>query len=316
MQGNVNQTSFRKKQLLNSSIPAFGAKRVFIAHQANEGDTGIDLTNLSMPTELSNKGYVNPTLAEIKSLKLKYFKNNVTIHSKDRGLLMKLSYDIPTWTQINFDGFTANANEIFEINYEPSIIGAANLVEARPYAKTYLLPEGETDVDVEPFEYNKFPEMQIGAVMVFRGPTLSLQLRNVNNATAAPGADGNFQEVAGGGLCEIIRFNVAAGAGGEQVTIVSLGALMERPTESMLAYLEKVNGTQAKIIDAVVAGLGTDPGYFEAVPTSVDLSTFSADVYALKGRFAADGLIMKDSAGTEKKLVIDADTNTIIIEEV
>ena len=275
MKGNDTTTTARKKHLLESLTPAFGARRVGIFHEASSGDSGIDLTNLNMPSTYTNKGYANPSDQNIALLRLSYFKTNVKIISSDRGTLTLGEYDIASNTQINFDGFTANASEIFEIWYEPSVIGGATVVDARPLVKSYLLTEGNTDVVVEPFEINKNPLEQIGAVMVFRGPTMNLQFRNSGNATASALADGNYEEVKGtGGLTNIIRFNVPAAVGGESVVVVSIGSLTERPTQSLISYMENMNGDVDKLRDTVAALSGQPKSNFNGQPQSVDLASF------------------------------------------
>ena len=275
MKGNDSKTTARKKHLLESLAPASVPKRVGIFHEASASDTGIDLTNLNLPSSYALKGYTNPSDASIQLLRISYFKNNIKIISSDRGTLTRGQFDVPSNTQINFDGFTANANEIFEIWFETSFIGGATVVEARPLVKSYLLPAGQTDVVVEPFEINKNPLEQIGSVMVFRGPTMNLQFRNSGNATASTFADGNYEEVKGtGGLTSLIRFNVPAAVGGENVVVVSVGSLMERPAQSIISYLENMNGDVDKIRDTVAALSGQPKSNFNGQPQTVDLATF------------------------------------------
>jgi len=275
MKGNDSITSIRKKHTIENLFPSSGAKRVGMFHEASAGETGIDLTSLSMPSSYSGKGYSNPDNVNIALLRISYFKNNIKIISTDRGILAISDFTIASNTQINFDGFTSNASEIFEIWFEPSIVTGASIVDARPLVKTYLLPEGDTDIPVEAFEINKNPLEQIGSVMVFRGPTMNLQLRNSGNATASPLADGNYEEVkATSGLSNIIRFNVPAAVGGENVTIISVGSLTERPTESMIGYLENLNGDLEVIRNTIAALSGQPKSNFDGQPVSVDLASF------------------------------------------
>ena len=295
--GNYSSTSGRKTDSVHHNQLSYGSKTIFFAHQASSGDTHIDLTSLSMPTNLLNKGYSNPTTAELQSLHLSFNKSKLKIISSDRGELMKISFSVPNNMQISFDGFTANADEIFECTFEPNVITGTTVVDAVPYVKTYDLAEGETDVITDPFEYYKFPDMQVGAVMVFRGTTQVLQLRNVNNATAAPTADGNYQEIsANDGYSNTIRFNVAAAAGGETITIISVGSLVERPTESMMNYLETMNGSLDKVIEVLATVSGKAESYFEAQPMTTDLSAFSSKVNNIDDLLADNYLGSENSA--------------------
>jgi len=273
MRGSINKTSLKKQTSLDNNRPMYGAKTIFLAHEATLGDTGIDLTSLSMPTSLYDKGYRNPSQKEIEELNLSFYSSYLKIVSTVKNELMKVSYDVVSGTQINFDGWTADSGEIFELTFASPPMGGSQYFDARPLVKTYLLPEGETDIIVDDFEINKFPDYQMGAVMMQRsvGGLPVTQLRNVGNS---PTGDGNYYEVAGvAGVSKILRCNTAAGVGGDIIVVTSIGALVQAPQQTFLSYIETINGAQQKIIDALVA-LGYTRSDFEALPNNVDLATF------------------------------------------
>ena len=279
--GQYTTTSGRKVPNPYSTNINYGVQAIFFAHEATLGATYIDLSALSMPASLSSKGYVNPSATRLQSLYLAQNKSRLKIISSVRGEVMKTSYSIPNNMQISFEGFTASAGEIFECTLDPQITTGHTIVDARPMVRTYLLPEGEDEVVVEPFEYFKFPTMQIGAVMVFRGASLTLQLRNVGNATAAPGADGNYQEISSTtGFSSTIKFNTAAGVGGENVSIISVGSLVEKPTESIMNHIDSISGSLYKVIETLAVLAGVPEANFSFAPSSLDLLAFWEKVQA------------------------------------
>lgn len=277
-----NTVSTRKTNLGSHHKSALGAKRVAIYHRANSGDTSIDLTNLVFPSsEYADVGVVNPSYSQILALNIGANKANVKILSSLNGELLRMNYRIQNSSLIEFkNNYVAQENEVFEIWFEPSIISGNMLVDAQPLVQTYLLPEGQSDVPTDPFEYNKFPQKQIGAVMVFRqidpsGPVV-LMMRNENNS---PSGDGNYYELSGtANTTSLIRFNNPAGPNGSIVSIVSVGSLVERPTQSMMAYIESINGDVETLRQAVSALTGLDKSTYENAPHSIDLANFGTNV--------------------------------------
>lgn len=282
-----NTKSIRKTDLTSQRNSVLGAKKVLMVHAANNGDTGIDLSALSFPTaDYAGTGISgNPSYNEILKLNLAVNARNVEIKSSLNGLLMKRFYKVISSSQIDFaNGYQAQTDEVFEIWFEPSIVGGATLVDGQPLVKTYLLPEGQTDVVTDVFDYNKFPTMQLGAVMVFRqidpsGP-ISLMLRNINNEASG---EGNYYELPStDGVTNAIRFNSVGGVGGDVVTVVSVGSLVERPTTSIMAFVERINGDVDTLRTTVASLAGVAKSMFEDAPHSVDLATFGQRVTDLE----------------------------------
>ena len=282
-----NTKSIRKTDLGTQRNSVLGSKRVLIAHRANAGDTTIDLSNLVFPTaEYAGTDVTgNPSYNEILKLSLAVNSKNVNIKSSLNNDIMKMHYVVISSSLIQFkNDYEASENEIFEIWFEPSIISGATLVDAQPLVQTKVLEEGVFDIVTDVFDYNKFPTKQVGAVMVFRqmevdGP-MALMFRNINNESTG---EGNYYEVPStDGVTNAIRFNNSGGVGGDNVIVVSVGSLVERPTTSMMAFVERINGDVDTLRETVAALAGVDKSNFEDAPHSIDLATFGQRVIELE----------------------------------
>lgn len=281
-------TSLRKKDLESQRTTALGFKKMVFYHKATAGDTGINLSALSMPSELSSLGKSNPSSTALGAAKLYFYQDNLILSSSLRGFLQPGSYLITGSTQIVFNGFTAEQDEIFIGTIDPVAMTALRATDARALVASGTLAVGSTDFAVgDAFETNLYPTTQMGAVLVFRNGVL--QMRNVGNATAATTADGNYQEVpTSGTTSNTIRFNVAAaGPDADAIVVVSNGLLVERPTDSQMALIESVSGRVESLATVLADVAGVDKtSTFGSNPTSVDLRTFGDDVITMKSRTA------------------------------
>jgi hypothetical protein len=277
-----NTLSIRKKDLANQKSIAVGFKRTVFAHKASAGETGISVGNLVTPTELSGMGFTQPTFSEIASGQMKAFRNNVKIVSSSKGLLMDfLSYNIKSATEIEWVGFTADQDEIFVVEIDHNARTGVRMVDAAPLVATGVLAAGSQDFSVGmPFAINKYPSMQVGAVTVYED---GVQVyRNTGNATAAPSADGNYQEVdAGNGYGSLIRFNTTE-AYDRNITVISTGLLVEKPNDSQLAEIEAVQGQVDRLVETVAALAGVPETDFQAAPSQIQLKQFGDRVLAME----------------------------------
>lgn len=271
--------SIRRKDVQEQKSIAVGLKKLVMAHKATLGDTGINLTSLNNPTEMSSLGFTNPLSSEILGANLKFYRNNLRIVSSHKGLLMDyLSYTVDSGSRITFQGFTAEDGEIFMMTFEDAAKTGVQMVDAAPLTSTGTLAVGVTDYNVgTPFEVNKYPTSQVGSVLVFRNGII--QFRNPNNGTSG----GNYQEVqAGSGLGVIIRFNNAPIGIADNILVVSNGLLVYRPDGSLMAEIETLAGqldVHREILEDVT-GLPIAPG----APNNVDLKAFGDMVLALIDR--------------------------------
>lgn len=270
--------SLRKKDLENSKSSALGYTNLIFAHKCSGGETGIDLTALIVPTEMSSVGFVNPSVSAMAEAKIKFFRRNLRLKSSARPELIDfLSYDIATSSRINFIGFTALPGEIFvgilDTNPKTNLLA----VDAQPVISSGPLLASTVDYNVGiPFKTGEHISTQVGSVLVFKDGIQ--QFRNANNALAAPSADGNYQEIdAGGGLGVIIRFNVPD-ASPHNILVFNPG-LAERPDGSMMAVIENLAGQLDRVIPTVAGLAGVPPTNFQSAPNSVDLKAFGDQVY-------------------------------------
>lgn len=285
-----NSRVVRKQDLQTQKSLALGFKKLAFYHKATAGDTTINLTNLSMPAELSSLGYVNPSATELAAARLLFFKSNLTLASTSSGYLLPGSYTVASSTSITLTN-PALDGEIFVGVIDPVAMTAMRAVDARQLVYSGTLAAGATDTNVgEPFTTDLYSDQQVGAVLCFRNGKLTY--RNAGNAAASVTADGDYQEVAtSGSTGNLIRWNrpgvVLPDGSAEQVVVVSNGLLVERPTDSMMATIESVNGAVEAMKPYLAAVAGVDDSVFGNNPSNVDLRQFGDAVTALQQTVAA-----------------------------
>lgn len=277
--------SLRRSDLASQRSAGVATLKICFAHKATAGDAGISILALASPTaEMPN--FSNPSLPTLAGANLRVYRNNLQLVSSSRGAMQQgLDYEVTSSSYIAFRGFVAQADEIFTGTIDSVPTTNPVVVDVTPIIATGTLAAGQTDINVgTPFAINKYPTKQLGAVMVFlQGYGMPL-MRNSGNATAAPGADGNYQEVdAGNGLGSIIRLNDSDTENARSYLVVSTFGYAERPTGSMMAAIENVQ-TQ---IDAMVPTLAEVAGVATTVfqPNGFnqnDLRTFAGRVLALE----------------------------------
>lgn len=245
------------------------------AHICAGGEAEIDLTSVTAPIEMSANGFANPNTAAILSANIFFNRKAVTVFSSKRGALIQdLAYKIVSNSKIRLIGFTADADEIFDIQVKfVQTSSSVSVVNGQQTVNTGTLDIGQTDFAVDPFEYMKFPTKQVGAVIVFRNGKQQYRCEN-NDITN----DGDFIEVNNGaGLCNLIRFKTAAGVV-DSVTVLSNGPLVERPDGSMMAVIQTLAGQIDKIVPAMSQVTGRPVTDYQTAPNDVDLATFGNQV--------------------------------------
>lgn len=262
--------SLRKQDVAEQKSIALGLKKLVFAHKANAGEAGINVTSLVAPPEMTANGFVNPSTSAITRVNIYQNKNNVKIVSSLAGLLVPyLSYTVNSSTYIAFKDFTAAQDEIFTVYLDEVPTTSLSVVDGAPIIASGTLLAGQTDFNIGvPIEINKYASQQIGAVMVYvdRG----LQYRKVGNVTSG---DGDYIEVpVAGGLGSLIRFD-ASGVD-RFVTVVSNGVVAERPSGSMAAMIENVQGQIDQMVPTVAALAGVPESTFQIAPNNVDLKQF------------------------------------------
>jgi hypothetical protein len=276
--------SIRKRDLSNQRSLSLGFKKLVFAHKATAGQTTINLNSLTQPSEMASNGFANPNASDITAANILFYRNNLTIRSSLRGNLIDyLSYSVDSSSSVTLN-FSAEENEIFVFTLDNDPATGSLVVDATPIIATGTLVAGLTDINVGvPFETNKFPSKQIGAVVLSIDG--QIQMRNVNNATASLSADGNYEEVvATGGLGNVLRMNSSSPVDRTYVVFGTQG-YAERPTGSMMAVIEsvqgKVNNMASYVADAVGETVTTVLG---AAPSNVDLQQFGDRVTTLENK--------------------------------
>lgn len=267
-----NSLSIKKLDVQESKVPAIGFNKIRFMHKAVAGETEITLSALTTPSEATANGFVQPSISVLNSLHLAQFRENFQLKSSLRGDLQEyLAYRLVGANKITLL-FEAEEGEIFTgiMDHNPRI--GQSLVDGAPLVVTGVLSAGDTDFNVgTPFQVGMFPSAQHGVVMVLVEGQLAY--RNTGNNPPGPGVAGDYYEVhAGGGLGTIVRFNTPDLVNDRQISVISVGALIERPNGSQLALIEAVQGeldTHRDILEEL-----TETTITPGAPSSVDLKAF------------------------------------------
>lgn len=269
MTAGKNLLSFRKQNSLSKNNTAIGFKKLHFKHQATFGDTGINLSSIVLPTGSS---YVNPSSAELLNAGIFNYKKNITITSTFRGILMEeISYEVVSSSRIDFVGFTAEDNEVFNVTVDYVAFSGREILEGSPLNVSGDLAVGVTDFNVgKLFEIGKYPDNQMGAVLVFRNGLI--QTRNSGNSSTV--LDGNYYEVDNGsGSGQIIRFNNAPSGQSDAIIVVGNGMFVYSFDNSALQTIENLSSKIDSIIPTVAELADVPESSFGGVSNS-DLKSF------------------------------------------
>lgn len=262
----------KKSNTPASQTPTISSDLKF-AHQLNAGETTIPLNALVLPTQMP--AFVNPSATEIANANVKANASNLILVSSLKGTLMcDLSYKVISNTQINLE-FEAEANEII-IGHFRATRGTDQLLEGRLWSVSGTLTAGNTDFALgQSFKTNANSNYQIGEVIVFVDGVQ--QYRNVDNATAAPAADGNYEEVDAGGVFNLIRFNDVYPVD-VAVTVVPSSYIVTTSDLALQPQLDALAGQVDQMIPTLAAIAGVPETEFQGQPNNVDLKSFGDKV--------------------------------------
>lgn len=263
--------SIKKPTNQSSLIPNVGAKNIDILHEATLSDTTINLQSINPPATATANGFVPPSNTELAAINLFEFRENVEIKTNGAVLVPYIDYTI-TNSQVVTLTTPATAAQVYHITYINAQKQGVRLVDARPLAVNGTLLDTQTDFVVGDYKVGDNINYQHGAVLVYRGQVL--QLRNPANGISG----GDYQEVAG-----IIRFNTPA-SGNEEVSVVSVGSLVESPNGSQMARLEEVQGQVDAMVPYLAIEASVPESTFQGAPNNPDLKAFGDKVSALNRR--------------------------------
>jgi hypothetical protein len=268
------ELSLRRKK---SNVPASQSPTISsdikFAHQLNAGETTIPLDALVQPVQMP--AFVNPSAEKIAQANVKANASNLILVSSIKGTLMcDLSYKVISNTQINLE-FAAEANEIITGQFR-STRGSDDLLEGRLWSVSGTLSAGNTDFALgQSFNTNANPNYQIGEVVVFIDGVQ--QFRNVDNAAAAPAADGNYEEVDAGGVFNLIRFNQAF-LSDVAVVVMPANYIVTTSDLALQPQLDALAGQIDQMIPTLAAVAGVPETEFQGQPNNVDLKSFGDKV--------------------------------------
>ncbi len=268
-----------KKSVGQSTAINTGFRKSRFLHQASAGQTLIQLNSLVSPPSAVNYSGPTPGLGGINLLN---YQNNLTLKSSIRGdLMMNLAFVVSGSQTIKLL-FEAAEGEIFEGIIDAEARTALTLADAKPLVVSGTLVAGQTDFNVgEPFKVGLYPSMKHGSVRV--DVDRVLMYRNDGNNPPGPGISGDYYEVhAGAGLGTIIRFNQPDLVNDREVTVTSIGALVERPNQSMLAIAEALQGQIDAMVPTLAELADVPETNFQGTPNNVDLKSFGDRVLSLE----------------------------------
>jgi hypothetical protein len=278
--GRLDDGTFFKGQSQDSIIPSTVKTSLMFEHQASGGESLIDFNSLN-PTSLFLSQYLQPSTSSILDAKLGLLKSNVKVHSTLRGWMRPAEYTV-TNVNISFNGFVAEANEIFTVTVADVLrTGGSVLVDSVPLVVENTLLEDATD-------FNLGQEVDVNsALIVLRGKTkLENMLQNTNNSDTVLDQDYYIVESsAGSGVGSIIRFNISGDVGGEQVSVKGMTTNLVKNDQSVLQALEVLQGKVDIIGEEVEEIAGEDLGL--GTPSQPDLTAFGNRVLLLEQQAAA-----------------------------
>lgn len=274
---------------LENQKSSTGYTTTVFAHKATAGQTGINLSSLTFPTEMGAFGFSNPPTAALLGANLFANQKSLKLLSLASGELVNtVAFQIATSGQLNFiNGYVALEGEIFVGTIYNNPTSGVRVVDARAIRVTGTLAATVADFNVgTPFVTNDNPTYQMGAVRVkVDGVEV---YRNSGNSSVV--LDGSYYEVpvAGSLYSSVIRFNVAHPSLLRNISVESVGLLADRPDGSFYAAIDNVLGQQLNMATILAAVANRDvTAILGAAPTNQDLKAFGDLVLSMVSPLAA-----------------------------
>lgn len=271
-QSGLQTLSIKKTQTPDSILPGVVYDDAIFMHKAIAGDTSINLTSLTTPPEAIANGFVQPSAGVLSQYNIYQNRNCVSVESSLSGKLQNyLAFKVSGTSTIQLLSPAADG-EIFTISLRGSPRTGISMLDAQPYTKTVVLASGQTTVNLGAnFVPNQMPGEQVGSVMVFANGILLK--RNTSNSSVVK--DQDYYEV---GSTVVLNYPVFTAT---PVTVVSVGALVERPLQGQQALIESVQGQIDSIVQVLSAVSGLPTTTFQAAPNQVDLLNFGQNFQTL-----------------------------------
>lgn len=281
--------SYRKLRVPETTQGPSCPQSIQFAHKFTGGETSFSLLSLTTPTaELP--GFTNPSPAVLAGTGLNANPNALRLTLSSAGQLIPYNNYRVYGTTVVFVGALGSTGvpagavifgEVTTLAPNPLVVGDGRFIR-----KSYTLASGQATLNLG-FAYKIGVGLgagdQIGEIKVYRGGVL--QMRNVGNATAAPGADGNYQEVdAGNGYGTSITFNAAA-SGQDEAIIVEMGYQLSSGNLQIWSELERLQGALYAIATDAAVGFGNPiSNYLSANATELERRAFGDQVFSHETR--------------------------------
>lgn len=263
-------TSLKKDTSKESLVPQVGFKNLQFMHSASAGDTAINLQALNTPALATANGFLQPSASDLAATNILQFKQNVELKSSLRNMVQFIDYVI-SGPQLIKLVVPAEEGEIFTGTINAAPRSGVTLLDASATPVTGMLAAGQTDFSTGPYEVGKNPSAQHGAFMVLVDGQLAY--RNFGNQSDG---EGDYYELAG-----LIRFNTTD-TEDRNISLIPIGAIVEKPDGSQLAMVEALNSKIDSIIPTVADLAGVDESTFGVTPSNLDLKAFGDRVLSIE----------------------------------
>jgi hypothetical protein len=251
--------SRRRQSFVNDRQNAFASVDVQFIHQASFEDTGFNLKALVLPTGAGS--FQNPAPSTLAELNLVSNRNALELfNGAGKKLALGINYEI-FGSQITFNDFTAEDNEIFFGTIRSVRVSGAEIVDGLTGVKTGFLTPGETSFNVG-FDFPIESKERLSPLEVHRNRVIQYLNSDIEDPTALSDGDFSLVRAASTNSGTYIEFNdpgVTLPSGlPEFVSVSSRQFVVDRVTDTLRSEVEVLNGNTLRMAD-LVAGLAGIP---------------------------------------------------------
>jgi hypothetical protein len=284
--------SRRKQDFTGDRRIALGFKDVQFMHEATAGDTGLNLAELTLPSDSGS--FLNPNPETIRAANLSAFSPNLELYNgSGRRMALGISFEI-LGTQITFNNYVASAGEIFfgVIRNVPRT--GADFLDGEIKQTTGFLTPGSR-------EFNIGWNFRIGDGSDHLG-TLNIHRNRVQQYRNVTGTDADYEEVRAGEseFGTYILFNspgiLLPGGLPELVTVESRQIHIDKETGSLRSEMEAQQGIVYRLANTLHEELDIPLNDLMVPnPTQIQLSQFGDIVFQLRDEIEALSIPIRDT---------------------
>lgn len=301
--------SLSKKDLTKSRIPPVASRNVVFYHQATAGQTVINLTALTMPSEMPTQ--VQITSDELSGAKLATNKKNLELTSSANGVLIQgLHYLVVDGYTIQLIGpYTtvgAELGEIFVGKIVNAPVSDLTVISARDIVKTTTAAVGQSIVNLgNEYQVGANPLENVGAVRIWINGVMAL--RGIDYLELDPDAAGFGSTIQLINTPTSVPWQIVAEFGIRSVT-----------DQDALGTIESLSGAVKKIANDLADVAGTSSAdYLNANPSEIERRTFGDIVLDLNTKYDSTRVI-SDITKTkwQRKILTTAYTSSQTIPQI